>query len=159
VIDRRAAAASTASRSPMPGKSSRSSSRIPFDQERQGAHARRVGHKVFSAKRQRFDTQYGVLKGNPCAEVMWRVMTSHRRASDALRNSMRGSTVLQRRPKCILREWTASTQVRIPQRGGSKTQQTPGLRKVGAVQARPELSRRHRRAASRYWIRGRGMKR
>ena len=105
------------------------------------------GHKVFLAESARgLITQYEVLKGNPCDEVhVAPSLKRHRRIRTRGGTLCVGSRFLQRGQRCMLRERRRQHSLHSAARR-KQNAATPGLRKVGAVQARPALSRRHRRA-------------
>src|SRR3977135_1492892 len=102
------------------------------------------GHKVFLAESAKgLITQYEVLKGNPCDEVhVAPSLKRHRRAfgrAAELYASDRGFFSEANVASC--RQHSLHSAARREQNAA-----TQGLRKVGAVQAGPTLSRRHRRA-------------
>src|SRR5258707_950670 len=102
------------------------------------------GHKVFLAESAKgLITQCEVLKGNPADEVhVAPSLKRHRRAfrrAPELYGADRGFFSEQNVVACVQ---GAVKTVCIPRR--QQNAATPGLRKVGGVQARPTLSRRHR---------------
>jgi hypothetical protein len=104
------------------------------------------GYKVFLAESAKgLITQYEVLKGNPTDEVhVVPSLKRHRRAfrrAPELYGADRGFFSEQNVAACVQ---GAVKTVCIPQRGGKQNAATPSLRKIGGVQARPTLSRRHR---------------